>query len=425
MPARAKKPTRNSLAPAGLSGEALQARYEQLLESLENVELSRNHYAQLFDFAPVSCVVLNRQGIIRDINLTGAQLLQADRKRLINIPLTSYCPGKNAQKLVQHLNAATTAAEPIAAELEIRANDGRTISVRMISRRNTDDADLISTSIVDMSSYRQAEDITKQKRSRSELEQHVADRTTQLRRANAKLHGEIEHRKSLEDEVLDIVDNERRRIGQDLHDGLCQHLTATSFIADALAKRIATFAPKEARELRDIAGLVNAGASQARDIARGVHAVGVDAAGLLPALEELAARVNLGVTCRFVACRSVLKVNEVAAQHLYRIAQEAVVNAVKHAQPTEITITITDPPESRLSISDNGKGLPSSWEKSKGMGFHLMEYRARAIGSSLTVQRLSPRGTRVSCLVVVSTNDGSPPRKKAPGQKKGPHGRHR
>jgi len=221
---------------------------------------------------------------------------------------------------------------------------------------------------------------------------------------------DITERKRLEREILEIGDRERGRIGQDLHDGLGQRLTGIAFMAGALKQRLGGKSLPEAADAAKIADLVNDAISRTRSLARGMSPVHVGAHGLMSALEELTSGVQslFKISSRFVCEHPVLVHDDAAATHLFRIAQEAVNNALKHAAPTEIIVRLsrTDG-TATLAIEDDGKGIPGPGNGTPpaagashraGMGLQIMAYRAKIIGGSLQVRRAGPDGgTVVAC----------------------------
>ncbi len=246
-----------------------------------------------------------------------------------------------------------------------------------------------------MQSRRKAK--TGSRRSQSSLEARVKERTAELRAANKKLEREIQRRKGLEGEILEISDREQQRIGQELHDELCQHLTAVAFMTRAVALRLKNHRVIEFEDLDKISELVNQGATDARNIARGLHTAEVDAAKLLPAIRDLVSREIWKTPCRLEMKTKLDLHDDAVASHLYRLLREAVINAHKHAQAKQIVVGISrSNGEIVFSVTDDGVGIPTGKNNPDGLGFHIMNYRARAIGARLEVKRRQRRGTRVA-----------------------------
>jgi len=226
-----------------------------------------------------------------------------------------------------------------------------------------------------------------------ELEAQVRQRTTALT-------DEMAERERLERELLEISEREQRRIGQDLHDGLCQHLTGATLAGQVLEGKLAALHLPEAADANKVVELVEEGINLSRQLAKGLYPVEIEADGLMLALEEYAATTHklFKVHCQFECDLPVLIHEAATAGHLYRIAQEAVRNALKHGQAKNILIRLEASEESTiLSIKDDGAGLPEPLPKKRGMGLRIMAHRAAMIGASFTARRDAAGGTLVAC----------------------------
>jgi PAS domain S-box-containing protein len=241
-------------------------------------------------------------------------------------------------------------------------------------------------------------------RSKQMLEELVEQRTAALSKANTELENEITRRRGLEGQILEISDREQQRLAQELHDGLCQQLTGIGFMARAIALRVKNHRVLDPADMDQIAALVNAAATTARNISRALHRVDVDAAGLVDTLQNLATREIWKTPCRLEVKQSFQINDDVAALNLYGIAREAVVNANKHACAREIVIQLArSKNDIVLSVADDGVGMKREQDKSRGLGFHIMNYRARAVGGRLKVESQRNGGTRVSCYIPLPT----------------------
>ncbi|MFL6585056.1 MAG: PAS domain S-box protein [Chthoniobacterales bacterium] len=247
---------------------------------------------------------------------------------------------------------------------------------------------------------KQREDEEALRHARDQLEQRVLERTAELIESNRRLRKEAERRAKLESQILEVTERERARISQDLHDSLCQELTATAFLLKSHAKTVAKDNAIAAEAMREAAVTVNANAGLARDLARGLHPPELGTGGLVSALRELASRTNeKKMRCRCDCPRALRVPDEQIAVNLYRIAQEAVVNATKHANATEIVICIErEKNEIVLAVSDDGK-RKTRRANSSGLGIHMMQYRASVCGGSLAIEPRRPRGTKVICRI--------------------------
>lgn len=216
-------------------------------------------------------------------------------------------------------------------------------------------------------------------------------------------------REQLQGEILRISEREKQVIAQELHDGLCQHLAGTAFMGSLLHRRLAERGDNEADQARQICDLLNTGVDEARNLSHGLHPVKPEGEGLMEALAQLAQTVTklFHIRCLFRCDESVVVDNQVSATHLFRIAQEAVNNAMKHGQATQVLISLQN--DSRgvtLSIRDNGVGIPRSLTASRGMGMQIMNHRASAIGANLRVRRAGKRGTEVTCTLALHQKGG-------------------
>ena len=206
--------------------------------------------------------------------------------------------------------------------------------------------------------------------------------------------------KLLERGILSAVEQEQKRMGRDLHDGLCQLLTATKFKITLLEHKLARKSLVEASEARALEGQLNQAIKQAYGLALGLNPVKLVARGLMSALEELAAAVEsafqLRCVCQFP--KPVPVRDPAMANHLYRITQEAVQNAVKHGKARNIRIELKELGRCiALIVEDDGVGFSRKLKSKAGMGLENMEARAGMIGASLDIRPRKQGGTEVIC----------------------------
>jgi PAS domain S-box-containing protein len=210
---------------------------------------------------------------------------------------------------------------------------------------------------------------------------------------------DITERKRLEKAVLDISAREQRRIGQDLHDGLGQHLTGIAFMTKVQQQKLAEKQLPEAGDAAKIVQLVNEAIHKTRELAQGLVPVVTDKHGLMSALQLCATEVEdlFGIQCSFQCEELVFMHDYNKATHLYHIAQEAVNNAIKHGHAKNIIISLfAGDTRGTLMIKDDGEGIPEVPMRT-GMGLHIMNYRAGMIGGLLEIRRDGTRGTFVVC----------------------------
>ncbi|HXF15825.1 MAG TPA: PAS domain S-box protein [Burkholderiales bacterium] len=223
---------------------------------------------------------------------------------------------------------------------------------------------------------------------------------------------DITERKRLEKAILEISADEQRRIGQDLHDGLGQHLTGIAFMSKVQEQKLAEKGLKEAAEAARIVKLVNEAINKTRELAHGLLPVVAESQGLMSALRRWAVEVEdvFRISCQFHCDSPVLIHDAIMSTHLYRIAQEAVNNAMRHGHATEIVITLSaGNGQGTLVIEDNGPGIAERVDEPSanhsGMGLQIMNYRARMICGSLKLQNGKTRGTVVTCAFPLNRNN--------------------
>jgi two-component system, NarL family, sensor histidine kinase FusK len=233
-----------------------------------------------------------------------------------------------------------------------------------------------------------------------ELEHHIAARTDDLMVINAELHDEMAERRKLEIALIRVSEEQRRAIGSELHDGLGQHLTSLSLLCAGLRQKLIGRAQPEADAIVRIEELIGEAAAMNRSAARGLYPVALEHGGLIAALERLADDVNaLNAMECLVRVGPDVRVNDpLVAINLYRIAQEAINNAVKYSQARLMTIELLRiDGEHRLTLRDDGIGLNAGPARvDSGMGMYSMRYRASLLGGILQVTDNIPRGTTIA-----------------------------
>ena len=211
---------------------------------------------------------------------------------------------------------------------------------------------------------------------------------------------DITVRKRLEREILEISGREQRRIGQDLHDSLCQHLAGVGFLCKVLEKKLATAHPVGSTDAAEIVDLIDQAITLTRGFARGLNPVRLEADGLMFALSELASNAErlFGIRCRF-ECEAPLLIDDGStSNNLYRIVQEALNNSIKHGKADSVQIRFTtDGRTNTLTVTDNGLGFSQTPGHGRGMGMNIMSYRASMIGATLDIRGSESGGTILTC----------------------------
>ncbi len=227
----------------------------------------------------------------------------------------------------------------------------------------------------------------------NELDQRVRDRTAALKR-------EMAERERLDQEIAEVADRERRRLGQNLHDSLGQHLTGTALAAQVLREKLAGRSATEVAEADKVVQYIEEGIDLTRNLARGFFSPELEADGLNVALYGLAANITerFRVPCTFNGDDAVNVGDATTATQLYHIAQEAVMNAVKHAGASKIDIELErNGQKLTLAVSDDGRGFPEKLPQPPGLGLRLMAHCASLIGGKLAIARNRDGGTLVTC----------------------------
>jgi len=212
---------------------------------------------------------------------------------------------------------------------------------------------------------------------------------------------DITERRRLERDIVEASQREQQRIGRDIHDTLGQELTGLALLAKAMERQVGKLDPKLEERAADLSRLAGQAAKHARDIARGLSPVDMAIEGLATELLRMSERISSrhGLDCRFSATADDRVHDNITATHLFNIAQEAVINAVKHASPSLITVELQGGAEGKLIVTNDGKGLQNVADgKRGGIGLRIMRHRADIIGAKLHIESPPGGGTRVSCM---------------------------
>lgn len=259
-------------------------------------------------------------------------------------------------------------------------------------------------SVTDITERKMAQEALR--RAHDELEKRVQERTADLMTANRKLEKAMQERKRLENELLDITEKERRRIGLDLHDDLGQKLAGLTLMMKGLELGLVKKKLPEAEDARRIQALVEQTVQHAGNLARDLALADLEEDDLRSALKSLASHVKklFSISCQFKSEGRIPTLDRNVIMQFYKITQEAVTNAVKHGKARQVDINlVNDSGCLVLTIRNNGLPFPSMIDQSKGMGLRIMNYRANVIGASLEIKPARPKGTLVKCCLPVRT----------------------
>lgn len=237
-------------------------------------------------------------------------------------------------------------------------------------------------------------------KARDELERRVATRTADLTVANAELRRQMNERKRLEHELLEIADNERRRIGIDLHDDLGQHMNGIALLLEGLKLKLQKSDANAAAELTRIQTLLLKTINLAHDLARDLASVDLQGNDLVAALRGLAEQAQrmFQVSCRLMCDGTIPSLSQLVVGQLYKIGQEAVTNAIKHGKAKKVQIALAcDNERLTLTVRNDGRAFPATVGQDNRMGLRIMNYRANLIGGTLEIKADGRRGAIVTC----------------------------
>jgi signal transduction histidine kinase len=224
------------------------------------------------------------------------------------------------------------------------------------------------------------------------LERRIRERT-------AALQQEVGARERLERAVAEVTERERLHIGRELHDTVCQHLTATSLALQVLSGKLAEDSLPQARDADQVVQLVEDAIYLTRKLAKGLFPLELEGEGLGGALLELCRDTAelYQIECEFKNHVQMPSIGSTAAMHLYRIAQEAVMNAIKHGHVSQVVVDLsTENGTLKLTVNDDGIGLPDQLPADRGLGLRIMASRAGMIGAHFSANN-SGGGATVKC----------------------------
>lgn len=329
--------------------------------------------------SPTGIVVSNTSGDIVMVNRAAEELFGYSRDEFLQLRIENLVPDNLRTEHPKLREGFQRNPQPRAMghgrDLSAVRKDGIEIKVEIaLTPLPVDGEILILSSIVDITGRKEAEE---------KLQKYSAE----LKRSQA--------------EIVRISENEQRRIGQDLHDDLCSQLSGIGCLTKVLEQTLGKENPETVRMLQQVSGMISQAGTKAREIAKGLVPTVLETRGLASALEDMVVRKNelFGVECDvFLSGRDWIdQFDQAVSVQLYRIAQEAVSNAIKHSDADEIRITVSGSPEGLvIEISDDGKGM-SPGQVSDGMGLLTMQRRAEIIGADFTVDAVPGEGSTLSC----------------------------
>jgi PAS domain S-box-containing protein len=347
----------------------VQTQTRLIRQKLEDEAALEKRYRDLFENANDIVYTHDCEGRLTSINQTGEQLLQRSRKEMLSRNILEFVVKEQQAAARQWLEHLPKGAASPTMEWDFVATSGQRIKLEISTRLIEQGGQIVEVEGI-------ARDITERKR--------------------------------LEREILEISNREQRRIGHDLHDGVCQQLAGLAFMTSTLAEELEEKGITEATQANKISNMLNEVIDQTRGVARGLFPIQLEEKGLMVALEELAGNASemFGINCRFIAKETPAVLENEIALHLYYIVLEAVANASKHGRAAHVIISL-EPRGDRylLSVRDDGVGFSLSSRSHTGMGLRILHYRARVIGATLNLQTRPGFGTTVTCLFLPTSRD--------------------
>ena len=380
----------------------LEMQNEELRRVHKELEASRERYFDLYDLAPVGYFTLSQKGLVVKANLTVAKLLGMKRGGLVGRPLSQFILFADHSLYGECFKRIFETGEPQSLDLRLVKLDGSQVWAHLEATlaEGGDELPVCRAVLSDITERKEAEEALRQ--AHDETEQKVELRTRELQAALDELQHHRAERERLSRQLLKISEREKQLIAQELHDGLCQHFAGTAMMAALLVRRLEASGSPDAAQAKHICELLNLGVAETRNLSHGLHPVKSEGEGLMEALLQYSkTTTNLfHIRCSFRCGKAVVIESQAVATHFFRIAQEAVNNAMKHGEASHIIITLRHGRAGiTLSIRDNGIGIPRELANTRGMGLQIMQHRADTIGATLEVRRGTRGGTIVSCTV--------------------------
>jgi PAS domain S-box-containing protein len=368
---------------------------------------SQARLAGLVDSAMDAIIAVDAERRIVLFNPAAEQMFGCAASEALGQSLDRFVPARFREAHRQHIEqfgqtgATNRRMGALGALSGVRANGEEFPIEASISHMKAAGQQLFTVILRDITARQQAE--VELEAWRRELETRVAERTAEVTLAHQQLQAESDQRKRLETEISRVVEREQLRIGQELHDGLGQQLTGISYLLTALRTNLKNASPARVREVRRLQTMIAQSIEQTRSLARGFYPVELERLGLRPALEEYARHLenSFGVSCIVQSDGSACdELKGSLAVQLFRIAQEAMHNAAKHAHAKQIVVRLaTMKGHLALVVNDDGFGFQPDTGETQGMGIQIMRHRARMIGGSLEILNAPQGGVSVACLV--------------------------
>jgi PAS domain S-box-containing protein len=383
----------------GRSQRTLGTQLVEIEDLYRTVRRSERELNDLFENASQGIDWVSTDGVILRANRAGLRMLGYEESEYVGRNLADFHASPEVARIILRRVERGERLEEFPAQLRCRDGSLRDVVI---------DSSLYADNGLPLHAQLFVRDVTERRKaeaelalSQQELETRVVERTAELARAQRRLQGEAEARKRLEAEVAAAVESEQLRLGQELHEGLGQELTGIAYLMAALHRALQGASSKQALEAMRLEDLITRSIERTRSLAKAFYPVEMETLGLLASLEEIAynAMESFGIRCLVRAedpeCADL---RGPLAIQLFRIAQEAVLNAVKHGHAGLIEISIAiDGGDLVLKVADDGVGLPGDLAEVEGTGLRIMRYRAGIVGGVLEVRSRPSGGSMVLC----------------------------
>lgn len=371
------------------------------LQAAREISASEAKLHAILDNSPIGIWLVGVDGRYRFVNQTFCKALGVTEAQFLSRQPADVLGVAVSDRFMKSDHECLASRVPCLSRETLVFADGRPHLLEITKVRLLDNDDKVSGVIGIMIDITEASALQKAlQRSRDELEMRVDERTRDLAATAFKLEQEIQARKQLERSILEISEEEQARIGRELHDDLGQLLTGAAYLAGALASSLARTDHESSRQAGEIKKVVQDAIKRTRYISHGLIPFNIASQGLKQGLEQLAHDVATlsGIPCEIVFSGNTEIGDFMIATHLYRIAQEAINNAVKHSSASKLHMELgANADEIRLLIADDGVGLPEQLHGADtGVGLMNMKYRAQIIGATIALEAGKGRGTRVT-----------------------------
>ena len=395
--------------------EELEAQNEELRETQQLLEASRDRYADLYDFAPIGYTTLDEKGHIREINLTGATILGRERSRLLGTLFSVAVAKDDLGAFHGHLRQCQQGSGPVTTELTLAVRARDPVPVQLHSVPILDligQTTMYRTAISDITERKQAEKILRL--AHDQLEDRVRERTAELAGAVANLRKEISERERAEQtlrelsvRLLQTQDDERRRIARELHDSTGQKLAALAMNLSLIGKSAETLDARARKALTESLALLDRSSRDIRTLSYLLHPPLLDERGLTAAVRWFADGFSQrsGVQVKLELPPDLERLPEEIEIALFRIVQEGLTNTHRHSGSSTATIRLmVDQNHVQLEMRDAGKGLPKrrsdGYVAPLGVGITGMRERVKQLGGQMEMASDS-EGTRVRVVLPI------------------------